>query len=179
MTREVATQNRLEVSTHCCCCWFSQKHGNTVNAEFYKGVMDRLLKRIQRVRSAAFCSRDCFLLHDNVPAHKAASVGQLLTPKNFNNPLSPPVLSRFISARPYSVPQVKNEYKRTLLCGCCWDPRSRNWWIKEGLKRGIFGSFSEIVRPHISLYICQWSLFWIKKVMCLPHVSSSFKKISP
>ena len=34
--------------------------GKTVNAEFYKGVMDRLLKRIQQVRPAAFCSRDCF-----------------------------------------------------------------------------------------------------------------------
>jgi len=32
--------------------------------------------------------------------------------------------------------------KRTPLCGCCWDPRSRNWWIKEFPKRGIFGSFS-------------------------------------
>jgi len=31
--------------------------GKTVNAEFYEGVMDRLLKRIQRVRPAAFCSR--------------------------------------------------------------------------------------------------------------------------
>jgi len=35
--------------------------GKTVNAEFYKEVMDRLLKRIQRVRPAAFCSRDFFL----------------------------------------------------------------------------------------------------------------------
>jgi hypothetical protein len=35
--------------------------GKTVNAEFYKGVMDRFLKRIQRVRPAAFCSRDFFL----------------------------------------------------------------------------------------------------------------------
>ena len=56
--------------------------GKTVNAEFYKGVMDRLLKRIQRVRPAAFCSRDFFLLHDNAPTHKAASVCQFLTPKN-------------------------------------------------------------------------------------------------
>jgi len=30
--------------------------GRTVNAEFYKGVMDRLLKRIQQVRPTAFCS---------------------------------------------------------------------------------------------------------------------------
>jgi len=55
--------------------------GKTVNAEFYIGVMDRLLKRIQPVRPAAFCSRDFFLLHDNAPAHKAASVCQFFTPK--------------------------------------------------------------------------------------------------
>jgi len=32
--------------------------GETVNAEFFKGVMDHLLKRIQRFRRVAFCSRD-------------------------------------------------------------------------------------------------------------------------
>ena len=93
--------------------------GKTVNAKCYKGVMDRLLKRIQRVRPAAFCSRDFFLLHDNASAHKAASFSQFLTPKKCCNPLSPPVLSRFISARLFSVPQVENEVKRTPLCGCC------------------------------------------------------------
>ena len=56
--------------------------GNTVNAEFYDGVMDRFQKDIKRVRQAVFCSRDFFLLHDNVPAHKAASVCQVLTQKN-------------------------------------------------------------------------------------------------
>jgi len=49
--------------------------GKTVNAEFYKEVMDRLLKRIQWVRPEAFCSRDFFLFIDNAPVHKAASVG--------------------------------------------------------------------------------------------------------
>jgi len=44
--------------------------GKTINAEFYKGVMDRLLKRIQRVRPADFYSRDFFLLHDNAPPTK-------------------------------------------------------------------------------------------------------------
>jgi hypothetical protein len=90
--------------------------GKTVNAEFYKGVMGRPLKRIQRVRPAAFCSRDFFFLHDNAPAHK---VCQFLTPKNVTTPLSHPVLSRFISARLFSVPQVENEFKRNPLCGGC------------------------------------------------------------
>jgi chemotaxis signal transduction protein len=49
-------------------------------AEFYKGVMDRLQKRIQWVRPTAFCSRDFFLLHDDAFAHTAASACQFLTP---------------------------------------------------------------------------------------------------
>jgi len=60
----------------------------------YKGEMDRLLKRIQRVRPAAFCSRDSFLLQDNAPVHTAASVCQFLTPKKCYNPLSPPYSPR-------------------------------------------------------------------------------------
>jgi len=56
--------------------------GKTVNAEFYKGVMDCLLKCIHWVCPAVFCSQDFFLLHNNVPAHNAASVCQFLTQKN-------------------------------------------------------------------------------------------------
>ena len=56
--------------------------GKTVNAEFYKGIMGRLLMRIQRVHPVTFCSQDFFLLHDNVHVHKAASVCQFLTQKN-------------------------------------------------------------------------------------------------
>jgi len=150
--------------------------GKRVNAEFYKGVMDRLLKRIEWVRPAAFCSRDFFLLHDNLPAHKAASICQFFTPKNIITLYHSPILSRLISTRLFSVPQVKKEVKRTPLCRCCWDPRSRNWWIKEGPKRGIFNSFSETVQMCKSLYLCQWSLFWIKKKR---YVCLIFKKISP
>jgi len=68
----------------------------TVNTEFYKGVMDGLLKRIQWVRPAAFCFRNFFLLHDNAPAHKAASVCQYSTQKMlqpFITPLYCPDLS--------------------------------------------------------------------------------------
>jgi len=71
--------------------------GKTVNAEFYNGVMDRLLKRIQRVRPAAFCSREFSLLHDNAPAHKAASVCQFLTPpKNVTTPYHPRALQIYL-----------------------------------------------------------------------------------
>jgi len=85
----------------------------TLNAEFYKGVIDRLLKCIQRVHPVAFSYRDFFLLHNNVPAHKAASVCQFLTPKMLQPFITlPPVLCRFISARLFSVTQAENEVKR-------------------------------------------------------------------
>ena len=66
--------------------------GKTVNAEFDKRVMVSVLKRIQRVRPAAFCSRDFFLFHVIAPAYKAASICQFLTRKMlqlFITPYSP------------------------------------------------------------------------------------------
>jgi len=64
--------------------------GKTVSAEFYKGVTDDPLKRIQRARPAALCSRDFFLLHDNAPAHKAVSFCQYLTPNMLQPFITPP-----------------------------------------------------------------------------------------
>jgi hypothetical protein len=96
--------------------------GKTVNAEFYKGVMDGLLKRIQQVHPAAFCSQDFFLLHDNAPAHIAASVCQFLTQKIVTT-LYVPTLQIYLRQ---TAPKVENEVKRTPLCGCYRDPRSHN-----------------------------------------------------
>ena len=77
--------------------------------------------------------------------------------------------TRFISARLFSVVQVANEVKRTPHCGCCWDPRSRNWWIEEGPNRAIIGSFSENVRPCKSCIYADGFYFEFKKM----YVSSS------
>ena len=56
------------------------QEGCTVNAEYYKGVLDRLISRIRRVRPALYRNRGIFLLH-NAPAHSAAIIGQFLTQK--------------------------------------------------------------------------------------------------
>jgi hypothetical protein len=85
--------------------------GKTVNAEFYKGVMDSLLKHIHQVCLAAFCSRDFFLLHDNFPTHKATSVCQLLTPKNVTS-LYHPLYSPDLSPPDYFLfPKLKMKLK--------------------------------------------------------------------
>jgi len=90
--------------------------GKTVNAEFYKGVMDRLLNRIQLVRPATFCFQDYILLHDNVSAQNYLPIFDL---KKMLPPFITSVFSRFIFARLFFVPEVENEVKRTPLCGCC------------------------------------------------------------
>jgi len=59
-------------------------------------------------------------------------------------PFITPALSRFISARLFSVPQVENEVKRSPLCGCCWDSRSRNWWIKKVQKEEFSAAFQKL-----------------------------------
>jgi histone-lysine N-methyltransferase SETMAR len=83
----------------------------TVNAEFYKGVMNGLLKCIERAGPAAFCCGDFFLLHDNAPAHKAASICQFLTPKKCYNPLSPPYSPDLSPPDYFLFPKLKMKLK--------------------------------------------------------------------
>jgi len=111
--------------------------------EFLKGAMYSLLKRIQRVRSAAFCARDLFLLHDNAPAHKAASVCQFLNQKKTYNLLSALTLSRFISARSFSV-EVESEVGNTPLCGCYWDPEALIFELKKVQKEEFSAAFRKL-----------------------------------
>ena len=52
--------------------------GETTNAVYCKGVMERLLNKIRRVRLGMCESGDGFLLHDNAPSHNATTVKQCL-----------------------------------------------------------------------------------------------------
>ena len=63
-----------------------------VNAVFYVGVLDRLLKRIRRVRTAKFQSSEWFLFHGNAPSHNAAIVKKFLANRNVTVLHDPPFL---------------------------------------------------------------------------------------
>jgi len=54
--------------------------GQTVNHAFYKDVLERLRKRVQRVRTDI--ADDWVLRHDNVPAHTPPSIREFLAKKN-------------------------------------------------------------------------------------------------
>jgi hypothetical protein len=49
------------------------QEGCTVNAEYYKGVLHRLISRIRRFRPDLYRTREFFLLHDKATAHSAAT----------------------------------------------------------------------------------------------------------
>jgi len=96
--------------------------GKTIIAELYKGIMDHLLKRIQRVRPATFCSQDFLFLCLPV-----------LIPQKSYNASSPPY---------FPVLSPPDRAKACIYAN---------------------GAYFELK----------------KKGMCLPYMSSIFKKISP
>jgi hypothetical protein len=55
--------------------------GQTVNEQFYLGVMEWLLKQIRCVRPKFHNSKEWFLLHDNAPAHTTSVVACFLARK--------------------------------------------------------------------------------------------------
>jgi len=71
--------------------------------------MDRQLKRLQRVRRAAFCSGDIFLLHDNAPANKSTSVCQFMKQKIVTTLYQVPYSPDLTPPDYFFGPQVENE----------------------------------------------------------------------
>jgi hypothetical protein len=151
--------------------------GKTINAEFYKGITNHLLKRIQRVHPAAFCSRDFFLLHDNVPTHKAASVCQFLTQKNvktlyhcpYSPDLSPPDYFLF--------PKLKMKLKGLHFADVAEIQEAVTDELKKVQKEEISQLFRNCTTAQEPVYMPMELI--LGGGMCLPHVSLIFKKISP
>jgi hypothetical protein len=117
--------------------------GKIVNAEFYKGILDHLLKRIHRVRPAAFRCRDSFLLHNNAPAQKAASLCQFLTPRNVTSLYPPTPYSPDLSPSDYFLFKLKMKLKGLHFVDVAEIQAAVTDELKKVQKRGIFGSSSE------------------------------------
>ena len=85
--------------------------GQKVNAEFYVSVLDRLLTRIRRVRTAKFQTNEWFLLHDNAPSHNAAIVKKFLANRNFTALHHPPYSPDLAPADYFLFPKLKFSLK--------------------------------------------------------------------
>jgi hypothetical protein len=94
-----------------------------------------------------------------VLAHKAASVCQFLTQKNVTT-LYHPLYSPDLSPPDYFLfPKLKMKLKGLHFADVAEIQEAVTDELKKVQKIGIFGNFSETLRPRKSLYICQWSLF--------------------
>jgi hypothetical protein len=126
----------------------------TVKAEFYKGVMDRLLKHIQRVHPGVFCCRDCFLLHSNAPAHSAASVCQFFTPKNVTT-LYSPLYSPDLSLSDYFLfSKLKMKLKGLHFVDVAEIQEAMTDELKKVQKEEFLVAFQNLYDCAKSLYVC-------------------------
>jgi hypothetical protein len=66
----------------------SVRPGQTINHTFYKDVLEKLRKRVQRIRTDSL--DDWVLHHDNAPAHTALSIRDFLAKKNIPELPHPP-----------------------------------------------------------------------------------------
>jgi len=88
--------------------------GETIDAVYYKGVMERPLNRIRRVRPGMCESGDWFLLHDNAPSHNATIVKQFLAQPKVTVLDHPPYSPDLAPADYFLFPKVKSHLKGRL-----------------------------------------------------------------
>jgi histone-lysine N-methyltransferase SETMAR len=151
--------------------------GKKVNAQFYKGVMDRLLKHIQRVRPAGFCCRDFLFGHDNAPAHKAASVCQFLTQNNVTTLYHPPHSPDSSPPDYFLFTKLKMKLKALHFADVAEIQEAVTDELKKVQKGGFSAAFQKLCdRTKACMYANGAYFEFKKKGMRLPHVSPIFKK---
>jgi len=85
--------------------------GETINAVYYKGVMERLLNRIRRVRPGMCQSGDWFLLHNNAPSPNETIIKQFLAQRKVTVHDRPPYSPDLAPADYFLFPKVKSHLK--------------------------------------------------------------------
>ena len=88
--------------------------GENISAVYYKGVTERPLNRILRVRPGVCESGDWFLLHDNAPSHNATIVQQFLTQRKVTVLDHPPYSPVLAPAVYFLFPKVNSHLKGRL-----------------------------------------------------------------
>ena len=83
--------------------------GQAVNHAFYKDVLERLWKRVQRVRRGI--ADDWLLQHDNAPAHTALSIREFLVKKNIPVLPHPPYSPNLATCNFSLFPKLKSKLK--------------------------------------------------------------------
>jgi len=79
--------------------------GQIVNQTFYREALERLRKRVARVRPGT--ARTWMLHHDNAPCRTAVSINEFLTEKNIPVVPQPPIRRISVPMTSFSSPGSK------------------------------------------------------------------------
>jgi len=108
------------------------------------------------------------LLHDNAPAHKAASVCQFLTQKNVTTLYHPPYSPDLSLPDYFLLPKLKMKLKGLHFADVAEIQEAVTDELKKVQKEQVSAASQKLYDRakaciYIFMYICQWSLFQIKK----------------
>ena len=116
--------------------------GQTVNHAFYKDVLERLRKRVQRVRTDM--ADDWVLHHDNAAAHTALSIREFLTKKNI------PVLPH----PPYSPDSAPCDFY--LFCKLKLKLKGRHFGTMENIQKVVTDELHTLTENDFRYCYDQW-----------------------
>ena len=85
--------------------------GQTVNQTFYREVLERLRKRVTRMRPGI--ARTWILHHDNAPCHTAVSINEFLAEKKHSCGSSAPLFAGFQSLWLLFIPSAQKSRERS------------------------------------------------------------------
>jgi len=85
--------------------------GQTVNQEFYLGVLKRLRERVRRTRPELWRMGEWLVHHDNAPAHTALRVRHFLTSQGLTLVPHPPYSPDLAPADFFLFPHMKRDLK--------------------------------------------------------------------
>jgi len=111
----------------------SVPEGETINAMYYKGVMERLLNRIRHVKSGMCESGEWFLFHVNSTSHNATIIKQFLAQRKVTVFDHPPYSPDLTPADYFLFPKVKSHLKGRIFDSIS-DIQNRYKYIKHHCK---------------------------------------------
>jgi len=85
--------------------------GQTLNQEFYLGVLKQLRERVRRTRPELWRSGEWLIHHDNAPAHTALRIRQFFTSQDMTLVSHPPYSPDLAPADFFLFPQTKRDLK--------------------------------------------------------------------
>ena len=153
---------KSKVKTMLVCFYKYVPEGQTVTGSFYLSVLERLWKRIRRVRPENSAPVSWFLLYDNAPVHRAVAIQEFFSPKTSVRAPSSALLPWFIPLWLYPVPQTGVTIERAPVWRCSRHPGSCDIESSGHTTRRCAEVLPVFARSCHSLYRCRRDVLWIK-----------------